>query len=100
MVCCCAVIFTLSLVLTRFVFHDAGALDAQLAATFAQQRSITLARFGSEVQPTLDLLAAPEYRVGLLLSVVATTSGIYLLLSSLAAAIADVLLRRRRGLPG
>ena len=99
-VCCCAVIFTLSLVLTRFAFHDAATLDAQLAASFQQQRSVVLARLGSDVQPTLELFAVPEYRVGLLLSVLATSGAIYLLLSTLAAAVASLLLRRRQNLPG
>ncbi len=93
---CCALVFTLSLVLTRFVFHDASLLDAQLAASFAQQRTIVLARLGSEVKPTLDLFTVPEYRVGILLSVTAASAFLYLLLSAVAGGVAGVLLRRRR----
>ncbi len=92
---CSAVTFTLSLVLTRFVFHDAAQLDTQLAASFAQQRQVVLARLGPEVQPTLNLFAIPEYRVGLLLSVIATSGVLYLLLSTLAGGVAGLLLRRR-----
>lgn len=93
---CCAVIFTLSLVLTRFVFHDAALLDAQLAANFAQQRAALLARLGSEVQPTLDMFAVPEFRVGLLLTVTATSAAFYLFLSTLAGGITGMLVRGRR----
>ncbi len=93
---CCAAVFTLSLVLTRFVFHDAAMLDAQLAASFAQQRTLVLARLGAGVQPTLDLFAVPEYRVGLLLSVTATSAALYLMLSTLAGGLAGFVLRPRR----
>ncbi len=93
--CCCALVFTLSLVLTRFVFHNATLLDAQLAASFAQQRTLVLARLGAEARPTLDLFTVPEYRVGILLSVTATSACLYLLLSAVAGGVAGVLLRRR-----
>lgn len=93
---CCALVFTLSLVLTRFVFHDAAVLDSQLAASFAQQKSLVLSRLGTGVQPALDLFTVPEYRVGLLLSVSATSAAVYLVLSTLAGGIAGLLLRRRR----
>lgn len=94
---CCAGIFTLSLVLTRYVFHDAAQLDAELAASFAQQREVVLARLGPSVQPTLNLFAIPEFRVGLLLSVIATSGMLYLVLSTLAGGVAGLLLRRRPG---
>lgn len=93
---CCALVFTLSLVLTRFVFHDAALLDTQLATSFAQQRATVIGRLGASVQPTVDLFAIPEYRVGLLLSVIATSGAIYLFLSTLAGGVAGLLLRRRR----
>lgn len=93
---CCAAVFTLSLVLTRYVLHDAAQLDAQLAATFAQQRTLVLARLGNEVQPTLNLLNTPEYRVGLLLSVAGTSTLLYLLLAALGGGLAGAVLRRRR----
>lgn len=92
---CCALVFTLSLVLTRFVFHDAALLDSQLAASFAQQRAVVLARLGASVQPTVDMFAIPEYRVGLLLSVIGTSAVIYLFLSMLAGGVAGLLLRRK-----
>lgn len=93
---CCGITFTLSLVLTRFVLHDAGTLDAQLAASFAQQRAIVLQRLGSGVQPTLNLFTFPEYRVGMLLAVVAVSALIYLFLSMIAGGVAGIMLRRRR----
>ena len=93
---CCAVVFTLSLVLTRFVFHDAAMLDAQLAASFAQQRTAVLQRLGAGVQPTLDMFAVPEYRVGLLLSMLTTSMAFYLLLSAFTGGVAGLLLRRHR----
>ncbi len=93
---CCAVVFTLSLVLTRFVFHDATLLDTQLAASFAQQRVLVLQRLGTAAQPTLALFTVPEYRVGLLLSVVATSAMLYLILATVAGGLAGLVLRRRR----
>ncbi len=93
---CCAAVFTLSLVLTRFAFHDATLLDTQLAASFAQQRVLVLQRLGPTAQPTLALFTVPEYRVGLLLSVVATSALLYLMLSAVAGGLAGVVLRRRR----
>ena len=93
---CCAVVFTLSLVLTRFVLHSAATLDAQLAATFAQQRTLVLARLGTAAQPTLDLFQTPDYRVGLLFSVLTISSVFYLLLSTVTGGIAGLVLSRRR----
>ena len=91
----CAVTFTLSLVLKRFVFHDAGLFDAQIAASFAQQREMALQRLGASVQPTLDMLAIPEFRVGLMLSGSAVFASFYLLLSTVAAGVTGLVVRRR-----
>lgn len=96
LVCACAVIFVVSLVLTRFVFHDAAALDAQLAANVAQQRTVLTARLGADVQPTLNMLAIPEYRVGLLIGVVFSGAMFYLALSTLSAGVTGLLVRRRQ----
>ncbi len=92
----CAVVSALSLVLARFAFHAAGPLDAQLAAAFAQQRIVLLQRMGASAQPTLDMLAVPEFRVGILLSMTAISAAVYLLLSTLAAGLAGAVLGRRR----
>ncbi len=93
----CAVTFTLSLVLKRFVFHDAALFDAQIAASFAQQRELALQRLGASVQPTLDMLAVPEFRVGLMLSGSAVFAAFYLLLSTVAAGVTGLVVRRRPG---
>ncbi len=90
------IVFTLSLLLTRFAFHDADLLDTQLAASFDQQRAVVLARLGSGAQPTLDLFLIPEYRVGMLLFVLAASALLYLLLCTLAGGMAGLVLRRRR----
>ncbi|HEY0786488.1 MAG TPA: hypothetical protein VGD62_11495 [Acidobacteriaceae bacterium] len=91
----CVAICTLRLVLTRFVFHDAALLDSQLAATFAQQRVLLLQRMGSSAQPTIDMFAVPEFRVGLLLTVTGTCAALYLFLSTVAAGLAGIVFRRR-----
>lgn len=93
---CCATVFTLSLVLARFAFHNAGQLDTQLAATFAQQRAIVTERLGAEAKPTLDLLNKPEYRVGLLMVVLGMSGTLYLALSTVGGGVAGLLLSRRR----
>lgn len=93
----CAVTFTLSLVLKRFVFHDAALFDAQIAASFAQQRELALQRLGASIQPTLDMLAIPEFRVGLMLSGSAFFAAFYLLLSTVAAGVTGLVVRRRPG---
>ena len=94
---CSGLVFTLNLVLSRFLLHDTAALDTQLAAAFAQQRTAVLARLGAEAKPTLDLLAVPEFRVGLLLAVLLLSAFFYLLLSTVAGALAGFVLRRRPG---
>ena len=91
----CAITFTLSLVLKRFVFHDAALFDTQIAASFAQQRELALQRLGASVQPTLDMLAIPEFRVGLMLSGSAVFAAFYLLLSTVAAGVTGLVVRRR-----
>ena len=89
----CAITFTLSLVLKRFVFHNAALFDAQIAASFAQQRDLALQRLGATVQPTLDMLAIPEFRVGLMLSGSAVFAAFYLLLSTVAAGVTGLVVR-------
>lgn len=91
-----ATVSALSLVLARFVQHSTAAFDAQIAALFAQQRTLLLQRMGSAAQPTLDLLAIPEFRVGLLLCMVAFSALLYLLMSTLAATLTGLVLSRRR----
>ena len=93
---CTAIVFTLSLLLTRYAFHDADLLDTQFASMFDQQRAAVLARVGSSAQPTLDLFLVPEYRVGILLFVLATSAVAYVLLSTFAGGVAGLVLRKRR----
>ena len=91
-----AMALTLSLVLTRFAFHGGPGFDAQFAATLAQAASNATTRYGAPVEPTLHLLAVPEFRVGFLLWIAAIVTAGYLLLSALSAALAALLLGRRR----
>lgn len=93
----CAVVITLSLVLTRFVFHTGAALDHQFAEAIAQAGANAAARYGAAVQPAMHLLSIPEYRVGMLLWMAAMAFAGYLLVSAVAAGLAGVLLGRRRG---
>ncbi|MBE7159398.1 MAG: hypothetical protein INR62_13370, partial [Rhodospirillales bacterium] len=71
-------------------------LDAQLAASFAQQRTVLQQRLGASIQPTLDMFNMPEYRVGLLLTAGAMSTGVYVVVSTLAGGLAGLVLRRRR----
>ena len=89
-------VLTLSLMLTRFAFHGGPGFDAQFTATLAQAAENATARYGAAAEPTLHLLAVPEFRVGFLLWIAAVLTAGYLLLSALAAALAAVLLGRRR----
>lgn len=91
-----AAVSSLSLVVARFVQHDTAAFDAQLAAVFAQQRTVLLQRMGTAAQPTLDMLNIPEFRVGILLFMIATSACLYLAMSTLAAGLTGIVLRRRR----
>ncbi len=91
----CAAVVTLRLVLLRFVFHSPAGIDSYLADTFAQQRVLLTQRMGASAQPTIDMFTIPEFRVGLLLTVVAASTAIYLCLSTVAAGLAGILFRRR-----
>ena len=91
----CAVVFTLSLTLSRFVFHS-GAIDTQIASAMAQIRSNAQAQYGAASQPLFRLLNVPEFRVGFLLWMCAVTAGIYLVASMAAAGVAGLVLRNRR----
>jgi hypothetical protein len=91
----CAATGTLRLVLLRFVFHSPAGIDSYLSESFAQQRVLLLQRMGSSAQPTIDMFAIPEFRVGLLLTVVAASAAVYLCLSTLAAGLAGIVFRRR-----
>ena len=87
----CAIVFTLALVLERFVLHNAS-IDAQMALFLSQIR----AQYGNAAEPMLRLMGIPEFRVGLLLWTFSFTAGIYLVLSALTAGFAGMMLGRRR----
>jgi hypothetical protein len=91
----CAVVFTASLLIKRYMLHDAALFDAQLAASFAQQRELALQRLGTSVQPTLDMLNIPEFRVGLMLGGATLFGLFYLFLSTVAAGVTGLFVRRR-----
>lgn len=91
-----AVIVTLGLVLARFVSHQTGPLDAQIAAVFEQQRTVLMQRFGAEAQPTISMFALPEFRVGMFLFMAAMGAAFYLFLSTVSAGLAGAVLGRRR----
>lgn len=87
----CVVVFTVALVMERFVLHN-SAIDAQMAAMITQLHT----QYGSTAQPMLRLLNIPEFRVGLLLWTLSFTTGVYLVLSAVTAGFAGLLLGRRR----
>lgn len=89
------IVNTLSLLLTRFAFHNAAPLDAQLGAVFAQVRAATEAQYGAAAAaPLAPLLSVPEFRAGFLLSSMAMFTVGYLLLATLGGAFAGVLRRQ------
>jgi hypothetical protein len=90
-----AVVFTLSLVINRYMLHNAALFDAQLAASFAQQRELVLQRMGNSVQPTLDTFNIPEFRVGLMMGGGALLALFYVFLSTIAAGVTGLFVRRR-----
>lgn len=94
----CLLVVTLALLLTRFVFHHADAIDGQVAGTFDQAAKNAVARFGPAVQPGLEILRIPEFRVGLMLWMAGVGTVCYLFVSTVAAGLAGILLRRRRSL--
>ena len=91
----CAIVFTVGLLLDRYVFHS-GNVDAQIASAIAQLRYNATTQYGNAAQPVLRLLGVPEFRVGLVLWMGTVTTGIYLVVSMATAGVAGLLLGRRR----
>ncbi len=91
-----AVVLTVSLLLTRFAFHGAASFDTQFAAAVAQARDNAVARYGNAAEPMLRLLYVPEFRVGFLLWMAGIATAGYLLLATVGAGVAGLLLGRRR----
>jgi hypothetical protein len=79
---------TISLVLTRFVLHAAGPLDNQLAATFAQERTLMTDQLGTQAAPILHMLSIPEFRAGLLMSGFAVFACVYILYTATIGSLA------------
>ncbi len=95
---CCALVFTLSLLLARYVLKHGvhNTIDTQIAEAMAQIRTNAQTQYGAAAQPMLRLLGIPEFRVGLLLWMGTVSGGLYLLLSTATAGLAGLLLGRRR----
>ena len=91
----CAIVFVAALVIARYGLHSA-VVDTQIGAALAQIRHNIQVQYGSTGQPVLDMLRVPEFRVGFLLWMCTFSAGIYLLLSTVAAGLAGLLLGRRR----
>ncbi len=89
-----SVINASSLVLARFVFHNASAIDAWLASTFAQLRTTIQQQGGPAQASMLNWLNIPEDRLGLMLVMSAIALLIYLGLSALGGAFAALLRSR------
>lgn len=82
------------LVFARFVIHNAGPIDSDLAAFFTQMRA-TIQQQGNPAQASvLAWLNVPEDRLGLLLLMSAFVLLIYLGLSALGGAFAALLRSR------
>jgi hypothetical protein len=92
----CVASVALGLVVTRFVVHHAGSIDAQVSQTFDQAAKNAVARFGPAVTPGLTILRVPEFRVGLMLWMTGVGAACYLFVSTVAAGLAGLLLSRRR----
>ncbi len=91
----CAAVLVLSLVLGRYVLHNA-VIDGQIALALAQIRTNAQTQYGSAAGPMLHLLTIPEFRAGFLLWVCAVSGALYLLLSAVSAGLTGILLSRRR----
>ena len=91
----CAAVLVLSLVLARYVLHNA-AIDGQIVLALAQVRTNAQAQYGSAAGPMLHLLTIPEFRAGFMLWVCAVSAALYLLLSAVSAGLTGILLSRRR----
>ena len=91
----CGVVFTLGLLLSRYVLKN-GTVDAGIADAIAQIRANAQMQYGAAAQPVLHLLGIPEFRVGFLLWMGTVAGGAYLVLSTATAGLAGLLLRRRR----
>ncbi len=91
----CATALVLSLVLARYVLHNA-AIDGQIGLALAQIRTNAQTQYGTAAGPMLHLLTIPEFRAGFLLWVCAVSGALYLLLSAVSAGLTGILLSRRR----
>ncbi len=87
---------TVHLCLQRFVFHNAGALDAMVASVFAQEAVMMKDQLGNDAAPALHMLTVPEFRAGLILGGFGVFAGGYLAFSSVAGAFAGFLRSRSR----
>lgn len=86
------------LVFARYVFHDSGTFDTQLAAMFTQIRT-TIQQQGTPAQASvLSWLNFPEDRLGLMLAMTAFVLVLYLGLSAIGGAFA-AMLRSRNDTP-
>jgi hypothetical protein len=85
---------TIGLVLERFVFHSTAELDTQIEKLFAQVQANFATQSQQSVKIMTDMLAIPEFRVGILLSSIFFGLVLYLAYSATAGAFAGYLRSR------
>lgn len=85
---------TLDLLLRRFVFHNAAAIDLQLGGIFSQMRASFVAQASPATGPALSLLSIPEFRAGILLSSAAMLIVFYLIFAATAGAVSGYIRSR------
>jgi hypothetical protein len=85
---------TIGLVLQRYVFHSTAELDSQIAKMFAQVHTNFATQPQQSVKIMNDMLAIPEFRAGILLTIIFFGLTFYLAYSATAGAFAGYLRSR------
>lgn len=85
---------TVGLVLRRYVFHSTRELDVQIANLFTQMHSTIAAGSGPASAEALRMIAAPDFRAGILLTSILICFVLYLGFSAVAGAFAGYLRAR------
>ena len=83
-----------SLTLQRFVFHSTAVLDSQIAKMFFQTQTNFATQPQQSVKIMNDMLAIPEFRAGILLTMIFFVLAFYLAYSATAGAFAGYLRSR------
>jgi hypothetical protein len=94
MVIVTSTLYTIGLVLERFVFHSTTEIDTQVNNFFTQMHTNFAAQPGPVAKAAIDILAIPEFRAGILLTSIFLCLGFYLAYSATAGAFAGYLRSR------